>query len=228
MVNLADAVPAATVTVPGTLAVAGLLLASVITTPPVGAGPVRVTVPVDGVPPETVVGFNARLERAGGITVIVACLIILAKLAVMITAVRRATGVVEIVKVAAVLPDATVTLTGTDAAEGMALDRVTVRPPEGAFPVSVTVPVAVLPPVTELGLRVRDERAGGFTVTVAFLLEPLAMAVITTAVLTATGVVVIVNDANVLPAPMVTFAGTLATDGFALERVTTKPPAGAA
>ena len=43
--------PAATVTLAGTVAAAGVSLDSVTTTPPVGAGLINVTVPVAGLPP---------------------------------------------------------------------------------------------------------------------------------------------------------------------------------
>ena len=49
--------PAATVTLAGTCA-AVLLLVSVTVTPPVGAAPLSVTVPVDELPPVTIVGFT--------------------------------------------------------------------------------------------------------------------------------------------------------------------------
>ena len=57
--------PAGTVTLEGTLA-APLLLESVTIAPPAGAGPVSVTVPVEGVPPMTLVGFSVSDERVGG------------------------------------------------------------------------------------------------------------------------------------------------------------------
>jgi hypothetical protein len=38
-------------------------------TPPVGARPVKVTVPVEELPPITVVGFKDTVDRAGGLTV---------------------------------------------------------------------------------------------------------------------------------------------------------------
>jgi hypothetical protein len=61
--------PAGTVTLEGTLA-AALLLESITCAPPAGAGPVRVTVPVeDCTPPTTLVGFNVSEETVGGVTV---------------------------------------------------------------------------------------------------------------------------------------------------------------
>ena len=56
--NVAEVALAATVTLEGTVAADVLLLVSVTTTPPVGAKPFSVTVPVDEVPPVTVVGFR--------------------------------------------------------------------------------------------------------------------------------------------------------------------------
>jgi hypothetical protein len=69
------------------------------------------------------------------------------------------------VNVADVLPAATVTLAGTPATDGFALDRLTMNPPVGAASASRTVPVELLPPTTLVGLKVRVERAGvGVTV----------------------------------------------------------------
>ena len=61
---------AATVTLPGTLATDVLLLPNVTTTPPEGAGPLRVTVPVDGFPPATEPGLSVSADRvtATGVT----------------------------------------------------------------------------------------------------------------------------------------------------------------
>ena len=66
--------PAGTVTLPATVAAAELLLDSVTGAPPPGAGPSSVTVPVELLPPATVVGLSASEERrtSGGFTVRVA------------------------------------------------------------------------------------------------------------------------------------------------------------
>ena len=63
--NVAVVAPAATVTSGGTLA-APLLLESATCAPPVGAGPLNVTVPVEEFPPATLVGFSESEERVGG------------------------------------------------------------------------------------------------------------------------------------------------------------------
>jgi hypothetical protein len=65
-VKLALVAPAVTVTLEGTLAAPVLLLDSMTTAPPAGAGALSVTVPVEFcVPPTTLVGFNAREESVG-------------------------------------------------------------------------------------------------------------------------------------------------------------------
>src|SRR2546425_12849229 len=62
IVNGALVAPAGTVTLPGTEA-AELLLDSVTCAPPAGAGPSSVAVPVELLPPVTVVGFTPSEER---------------------------------------------------------------------------------------------------------------------------------------------------------------------
>ena len=54
--------PAATVTLAGTIAAAVLSLIRETAAPPVGAGPLRVTVPVEGDPPVTLIGLSAIAE----------------------------------------------------------------------------------------------------------------------------------------------------------------------
>ena len=96
----------------------------------------------------------------------------------MVTVVDAATALVLTVNVALVAPAATVTLDGTVAAAVLLLESVTVAPPAGAAPLSVTVPVEEFPPVTLVGFSESDERVGGgggaaVTVSEADLVAPL-------------------------------------------------------
>jgi hypothetical protein len=79
--------------------------------------------------------------------------------------VAAVTDVVVTVNVAVVAPLATVTLPGT-VADGSLLVTVTAAPPEGATPLSVTVPVELLPPTTLAGLSESADsvRVGGVPV----------------------------------------------------------------
>jgi hypothetical protein len=60
-VKVAVVAPAATVTEAGTWAAAVFELVSATTAPPVGAGPLRVTVPVEDVPPSNIAGLMLTL-----------------------------------------------------------------------------------------------------------------------------------------------------------------------
>jgi len=137
-----------------------------------------------------------------------------------------ATGVVVMVNVAVVAPATTVTLAGRFVAVVLLLDRVTTAPPDGATPVNVTVPVDEDPPITEVGLKLKPLRVGAVTVRLAVLVTP-KIAVMVAEVLLATGVVVMVNVAEVAPAATVTLAGRCVAVVLLLDRVTTAPPAGA-
>ena len=75
IVNVALVAPAATVTLAGTWAAVVLLLVRVTTAPPDGAGPVKVTVPVDEVPPITELGLRLTGVSAAAVTVRVAVLV---------------------------------------------------------------------------------------------------------------------------------------------------------
>ncbi len=61
-VNVALLAPAATVTLKGTVAAAVLPLERETAAPPLGAGPLSVTVPVEGDPPITLIGLSAIEE----------------------------------------------------------------------------------------------------------------------------------------------------------------------
>lgn len=152
-VKLADEAPAATVTVAGTVAFKRLD-ESWTETPPVGAGPVSVTVPVDELPPVTVLGENDTALGTGGEMVRIAAAEALWALAVRVAVADAATGVVVMENVAVVAPAGTVTVAGTVAR--LLLDlRFTTTPPLGATTASVTVPVHCVPPVTGSGLAAR-------------------------------------------------------------------------
>ena len=77
------------------------------------------------------------------------------------SAVEAVTDVVVTVKVALVAPAATVTLAGTVAAAVLALLRPTTAPPAGAPAVNVTVPCDELPPTTEVGVTLTDDKLAG-------------------------------------------------------------------
>ena len=74
-VKVAVVAPAATVTLGGTVATVVLLLESWTVIPDAGAAPLRVTVPVDGLPPTTFDGFNFNEDNAGRAIVNVAVLV---------------------------------------------------------------------------------------------------------------------------------------------------------
>jgi hypothetical protein len=73
--NVLEVALGAIVTLAGTVATA-LLLPSVTSAPPAGAGPLSVTVPVDTPPPRTDVGLNVTELRVAAVTVKVAVFVI--------------------------------------------------------------------------------------------------------------------------------------------------------
>jgi hypothetical protein len=68
--KVAVELPGATITLAGTTADV-LLLESVTVAPPAGAAPVKVTVPVEGLPPSTLAGSSVMLDNATGPDVMV-------------------------------------------------------------------------------------------------------------------------------------------------------------
>ncbi len=157
-VNVAETLPAPTVTVVGTFAKVRSALDKLTTTPPGGAACVRLTVPVDVLPPTTAVGLSATVDKTGPGVVTVSGVDAFDPpyVAEIVTVVDVVTAVVETVNVAAVRPAFTVTLAGIAAAVGLLLVSETVAPPAGAGPLRLTVPVDEVPPTTEEGFIVTE------------------------------------------------------------------------
>jgi len=179
----AELAPAGITTLEGTLA-APLLLKSATMAPPVGAALVRFTVPVeDSNPPITLEGLSVNEARASGgrgtgVTVSEADLVTPPEAPEMLTVVDASTALVLTVNVALVAPATTVTLDGVLATFVLLLESVTTAPPEGAAPLSVTVPVEdCVPPTTLVGFSVSEESVGagggaGVTLSEADLVTP--------------------------------------------------------
>ena len=105
-------------------------------------------------------------------------------------------------------------------------DRLTVVPPVGARPSSVTVPIDEVPPTTEVGSTETLVGTGGMTVKVVVTVEPCAFAVIVATVETATAEVAIEKVPEVAPAGTVTLVGGVAVV-LLDDKPTTAPPVGA-
>ena len=155
MAAVALVAPAATVTLPGTVA-APLLLVSVTPIPPAGAADVNVTVACADVPPGTLAGLTETADNeaggGGGVTLSVAVFVAPPFTPVIVTGVDAPTAVVVTLNVALVAPAATVTLAGAVTTAVLLLDSVTTAPPVGAALVNVAVPCDALPPTTLAGL----------------------------------------------------------------------------
>src|SRR5262245_7509664 len=157
----AAAEPAATVTLAGTPATFRLLLDSA-TFVAAGAAALRVTVPVEEVPPTTLVGLRVRPLKVGapgaaaGVSVSVAPTVAPPEDAEMVTAVLAFTAVVVTVKEAVDAPATMVTLAGTPA-RALPLARATVVA-EAAAALELTVPWAGFPPTTLVGVSARAFR----------------------------------------------------------------------
>lgn len=226
-VKVALVAPARIVTVAGTVATVVVPDESVTLKPPAGAGLEMATVPVDGVPPGTDVGFSDRPLTVGAVTVrVVCCGVPVPRVAVIVAVAFVATAVVVIGKVAVGWPAVTETDPGT-VAEPAFDDRVTVSPPAGAGPLSVTVPVEAVPPTTEVGFTATVVSVGASTVKVALAVLAPTVAVMIAGVFVPTAVVVALKVAAKFPAVTVTEAGTV-TAALPELSITTVPPVGAA
>jgi hypothetical protein len=119
----------------------------------------------------------------------------------MVAVVVLLTGTVVTVVVVLVCPALMLTLLVILAALELLLN-VTLAPPVGAGPERVTVAVAEVPPVTELGLML-TETVGGSMVRLVETEDPFAVAVMVATVEFVTEVVVMVAVPVLCPVPMV-------------------------
>ena len=157
--------PAVTETDVGSVALVELD-ARVITAPPVGAGPERVTVPMDEFPPTTDAGAKDKLVRVAAVTAKEPLAEVEPRVPVTVAETFAATAVVVAVNVTVEVPAATVTEAGTATLVELDL-RLTTAPPTDAAPVNVTVPVEEVPPRTDAGLNEMLWTPAGVTVRVA-------------------------------------------------------------
>jgi hypothetical protein len=119
------------------------------------------------------------------------------------------------VKFALVAPAGTVTVAGTVATVVSPADSCTTAPPDGAAPLSVTVPVDVAPPAMVDGVNANDETAGmasaGGPIASARFCELAPYDAVTVTAVDAAAVLLATkaNDAVVEPVKAVTLAGRL-------------------
>jgi hypothetical protein len=165
--NVALEAAAGTTTLAGTCAAAVSELVSATVAPLPSAGPLNVTVPCELLPANTLVGFTVTDATVGVAcaTVKEAVGVVPPKLADIVELMGEATADVVIAKVALVAAARTTTLAGTCTAAVLLLVKVTLAPPAGAGPLSVTVPCELVPPTTTFGFTVTDAIDTPFVVT---------------------------------------------------------------
>jgi hypothetical protein len=162
IVNVASDLPPGITTAIGGMAATPSLDNETIT-PPGGAGPVRVTVPVEDFPPLTLAGLNVKVESAGGVIVRVAFTLDLPTVAVRVSTVCADTDCVFTVKLTDSFPAGIVTFAG-NVKPAWAEVKATDTPPVGATPVRATVPIELVPPATVEGLNDSDPKVEGLIV----------------------------------------------------------------
>ena len=140
--------------------------------------------------------------------------VVVSRNAVIVTDVLFPTANVVTVKLADVCPPGTLTMPGTVATDKLLVARVTEIPPAGAGELRNTVPVALVPPRTLVGLIVIDRSSGGafgsaLTLTKIDLVTPPAVAKTFPPVgRPVTGLVGMSKVLVLFPWAMLTFAGT--------------------
>lgn len=157
MLKLAVVAPAATVTLVDTVA-AALLLDSVTTAPPAGAGAVKMAVPVEGLPPPTLAGLRDTAESFtldDGFTVTVALRIVPFKDAEIVAVFVALTEPTLTVNVAVLWPSEKLMLKGTWARAGSLLASAT-DTQHNTAPPNVTVADTEPGPTTLVGFTATD------------------------------------------------------------------------
>ena len=210
MLNSALLAPGGIVTDTGTVAAEVALLESFTTVPVDGAGPLSVTVPLRAVPPRIDAGFKLRDASIAGVTVRCVLLLLEPRDPVIVATVVPDTPIVVTANDAVFEPVGTVTEDGTIALALLEVS-VTIVPPDGAKPLTVTVPEDDVPPTTEDGDTKTDVTVGtGSIVSVAVTDAAPSAAVITAGVTVVTGLVEIVKVVLVEPAATIMLDGTTA------------------
>ena len=131
------------------------------------------------------------------------------KLPVNVTLTDDVTAAVATTNVALEDPEGITMFAGTEATPLLEASATDI-PPEGAGPVKVAIPVADVPPTTFVGETEMEASVATVIVNVALAAEDGVEADINAEVALATGEVVTVNVAVVLPAATVTVPGTVA------------------
>jgi hypothetical protein len=231
MLKSAMSAPAAIVTDGGTRARDVSLLESRTDVPPTGAGPVRITRPLEGWPPTSVAGSNPNAFSLGAVTVTTALFDTPLEEAVIVTAVVCATGATETPNPASDRACSTVAVAGTLPTAALLLDSWTINPPTGAMLPMVSLASTVRPPTVvteerkfETDWRTRPVTGGGTRVNSTVFVTP-AVPVMVAVICCGTGWVTTVNAAEPAPAATVTDCGTAM--GPVRKSVTICPPGGA-
>jgi len=217
--------PAAIVVELPTTPQAVLLDNSVTVRPPAGAGWLIMIVPVELLPPVTVLGLRTSPVVPDAVRTSVPVCVLPLTVAVMWAVVLDVTPVVVTVKVAVVAPAGTLTVAGT-VAEAVSEPRLTERPLVGAAELIVSVAVELTPPSTVVGFRVRAVAVGAVIASTVVGEVPFAVAVMVDVPFVATATVVTLNVAVVAPPATDTDAGTV-TAALLEVNVTVKPAVGA-
>ena len=155
-----------------------------------------VTVPVADAPPVTDAGDTLTETSVGAVIDRTAVDVVPFTVAVSVAETAVLTALVVTVNVADVCPAATVTLPGTEADELLDASPTT-KPPVGAGPLSVIVPVDDDPPATVVGFNITVTTTGDVTVSDALALVENAEPVIVDVASVPTAFVVMVNVAVV-------------------------------